>query len=614
MRKGYFKRGIAMVTASALVTAFAALPTDVAQAAGNSDRNELAAGTVEWCTEDSSMTVKLSENSDCIYYTTSSAGKTIKIPSESKFDYVEDNNLGDGDARDGYIQLDMSALSTSNLYLFYSESAEDIVAATAKDATDAAKAKIKVAKVNKMPTLAGKFFGTFDEKSKMGRAKVTTDSAIAVSEGFLAFTVSTGSAVAATTEQLSMLSCNRDAASLMYGIKGGTFAFQYTPASVTTEFSNAATSVDKIVTLERASKTVNVKIPAKSTAPSVKVDYKTDRITIPAGVEYIVKSVGTIKNTSNVWIRNTSKKSMQLPITQLVFNGSTVGKQSEAKKGIVVKARKAATTTAKASKEKVVNIFEEKATDQATLQKDTTVSVVSDGAFNISYKKVYDRTSGIQLTNYTSDNYQAALVSKSLLKGTITGGVLDKTSDIDWSKLSWTSVKPVSKSQKPGSGSIAYSKYYDKKSGKFKADDYVLLYRNVRDGKFTVRSEIKVVDFNATTMPALKQTMSMTPEGKTAVDITSGSAIQTCTAPASGGAIGTVVIDKPTKSATSKYTATVNAYTTQDCTTKSTALKLNVVKAADKVTISSKSGSTAGTYYVQIIIEGCVGVIKVEVK
>lgn len=611
MKKGYFKKGIAMVTACALVTAFATLPANVVQATGSDDS---ASGTVTWCTEDSSMTVKLSENSDCIYYATTSASSKIKIPSESKFDYVEDNNLGDGDARVGYIQLDMSSISTSNLYLFYSESAEDIVAATAKDASDADKAKIKVAKVNKMPTLAGKFFGTFDEKSKMGKAKVTTDSAIAVSEGFLAFTVSTGSAVAVTEEQLSMLSCNRDATSPMYGIKGGTFAFQYTPASVTTEFSNAATSVDKIVTLERASKTVNVKIPAKGTAPSVKVDYKTDKITIPAGVEYIVKSVGTIKNTSNVWIRNTSKKTVQLPITQLVFNGSTVGKQSEAKKGIVVKARKAATTTAKASKEKVVNIFEEKATDQATLQKDTTVSVVSDGALNISYKKVYDRTSGIQLTNYTQDNYQVALVSKSLLKGTINNGILDKTSDIDWSKISWTTVKPVSKSEKPGSGTIAYSKYYDKKSAKFKADDYVLLYRNVKDGKFTVRSEIKAVDFNETTMPALKQTMSLTPDGKPAVDISSGSAIQSYTVTATGGAIGSVTIDKPTKAATSKYTATVNAYTTQDCTTKSTALKLNVVKAADKVTISTKSGSTAGTYYVQIIIEGCVGVIKVEVK
>lgn len=612
LRKGM---AMAMATAMAFTTAFGTAPLQVAKAADSQD-----IGKVEWDSASYRLQISVDQNVDGIYVANSSVGSTLKVPASTKYEWIENDGVGDMDNNKGSITLDLSWLPASSQYVFVATDTDDIDAVakakSSEPATDAQKAKIKVLKVDKAPTLAASYVGAIDTTKKFKNVAITTDSAIKLSEGYFVFTVktATGSAFRALSkDEVEDQVCGEDfyrygedgIETDGYAVKGKKFSFGYVPENgwVTDKtLTNAASS--EILTVGRVSKLISVKLPAKKGAPAVKAEYKKDTVKLPKGAEYKVTKSGDTEADTWTQVGDAAKT---VEIAKLAPNSDATD--------VTIKVRTAATAKAPSSKARVIKVKAQTTTTSAAIQTSSDVLVASKGAFSISFKKAYDATSGIVLTNFTSDKYDYALVSKADLKGTISSGVVQKDSGIDWSKISWKSVAaPAATAAAGKTATISASTY--SKSGVLKANDYVILYRNVGNGKYTQRAEIKAVELKD--IPTLAQKMSLKAGDAAAVEITSGTSIQAVTSATTGGAIGTVTIDKATKKATEKYAVTTAVYSDEKCTTSATGLNLTVTKKTDGVDLgvntAANKKSTAGTYYVKIIIEGSVGVIKVEVK
>lgn len=609
LRKGM---AMAMATAMAFTTAFGTAPLQVAKAADNPD-----IGTVEWWNGE--LVVNVKSGLDGIYVANSSVGSTLKVPASTKYEWIENNGVGDLDNENDTITLDMSWLPASNQYVFMATDTDDIDAvAKAKasaPATDAQKEKIKVLKVDKAPTLAASYVGTIDSSKKFKNVSIATDSAIKLSEGYFVLAVkpATGSAFQALTKDEVKGNVwgdykdyeSNEMKTEGYAVKGKTFYFDYTPGNAKVHDKTLTTAASsEILTVGRSSKSISVKLPAKKGAPAVKAEYKKDTVKLPKGAEYKVTKSGDTEADTWTQVGDAAKT---VEIAKLAPNSDATD--------VTIKVRTAATAKAPSSKARVIKVKAQTTTTSAAIQTSSDVLVASKGAFSISFKKAYDATSGIVLTNFTSDKYDYALVSKADLKGTISSGVVQKDSGIDWSKISWKSVAaPAATAAAGKTATISASTY--SKSGVLKANDYVILYRNVGNGKYTQRAEIKAVELKD--IPTLAQKMSLKAGDAAAVEITSGTSIEAVTSATTGGAIGTVTIDKATKKATEKYAVTTAVYSDEKCTTSATGLNLTVTKNTDGVVLgvntAANKKSTAGTYYVKIIIEGSVGVIKVEVK
>ncbi|MBQ3601789.1 MAG: hypothetical protein II992_11395 [Lachnospiraceae bacterium] len=345
-----------------------------------------------------------------------------------------------------------------------------------------------------------------------------------------------------------------------------------------------------------AGKIINVKMSAKAKAPKVTVNYFTHTLKVSNKMEY------SLDNGAE-WNAFTGKEAY---FKDLGWDGT---------KDILVYVRTAASGKKSSSKIAYVTIKGSSDYTKITVAEESgdvkafKAAEFGSGNITVAYKTIYDKSSGVLITNGTDNMYQACIVEESVVAGLDGGKVEDGRDILDPKKV--TTALSLDGKKVEGKVAIKWTKVnaQNTKSSKCATatlqtkgleqdKNYVILYRAVDKKGTEICSNIYVAE-----LP--------------------GVFTQTITATLDGSDVPTdikVVADAPAKitlavdgkvSEKSKFTA--KAWEDEECEKSLASTKVKAVISGNELTVTPGKDCPK-EFYVKIQFEGAEKVLKFSIK
>lgn len=592
-----FKKSMAMAMATAMALSVPVLPVYQAEKveAAKADPASFSSefNYVKFSEEGEAVYVDqlADDDSKILYYAVTTANKVDSLK-ESAYEAVK---------WDGSATIDLSWVNRK----------KDQVLCLATGAS-IAEVKPFVVDMPAQQSLYVTYSGTAD-KTKKETAKFGEEGATMIGDdenGYLSFamgaskTAVSASAIEYRTVNSAWKNVEDDFDLAYYSSKGATLQMRVAPeGGYTYSASKKAEAEDSKEKYEpkydgfAAGKAVNVKIKAKAAAPKATVNFNDKVVNVPAKAEYYNEDEEKWKVVSS------DGKKATVAFEKYGWTG-------EDEK--VIWYRIAGTDKKAPSKIKYVTIKEEEDTFTSLTAPASGASIGTAPAYNsnkfeVGYKTPYDAKTALVFTNATNYTYQVGFVKDADLKDAKTGENEDKLIAASGSAIvkakdgkveKWVTVKAQdSKKNKVSTATLALPKDAKNLTPEQIAKTYKIVYRICDTEKGTrINSETRIMNVPG----VVKQDIAIAQDNKVVTTVEIGTTSSAgITATVSAGGI----------SAKGKYT--VGVYTSKECTTKYTKLKAKL--SGTTLTIKPKSGIVAGTYYVQVKVEGVSTVLEVKV-
>ena len=568
------KRTMAMITMAAMVCSIPVMPTEKTEpikVMAETDTQDECGLSIDVDFENEIATVKPEDNeweSKVLYYAVTTKDKIEKnsYPKDSAYEAVYI-----GEAKE--IEIDLSNIPMKK---------EQVLCVT-DCATIGEKIPAK-ASLPQQKTLIAKYVGALDpDKDSGSYIGNSTIGYITFSEKEDKDKVVPASAVEFRTINGDWKKADTDLlqAMTLATAKGANFQMRIAPMNNSTNSTNGTP----------AGKIVNVKMSAKAKAPKVTVNYFTHTLKVSDKMEY------SLDNGAN-WTAFTGKEAY---FKDLGWDGT---------KDILVYVRTAASGKKSSSKIAYVTIKGSSDYTKITVAEESgdvkafKAAEFGTDSITAAYKTIYDKSSGVLITNGTDNMYQACIVEASVVAGLVeddaTLNLVEVTNklSLDGKKvegkvaIKWTKVN----AQNTKSSKCATATLQTK--GIEKIEDYVILYRAVDKKGTEICSPIYVAELPG----VFTQTLTATLDGEdvsTDIKVVADAPVKITLA------VDGKVSDK------SKFIA--KAWEDESCKTSLASTKVKAVISGNELTVTPGK-DCPNKFCVKIQFEGAEKVLKFSIK
>lgn len=579
------KRTMAMITMAAMVCSIPVMPTEKTEPIKVMAETDTRATcnlniTVDFKEEIATVKPNGSWKSDVLYYAVTTKDKIAKnsYPKDSAYEAVYI-----GEAKE--IKIDLSNIPMKK---------EQVLCVT-----DCATISEKIPATASLPqqkTLVAKYVGALDPDKDSGSyignstigyitfsEKEDKDKVVPASE--VEFRTINGDWKKADTDLLQAMT--------LATAKGANFQMRIAPTDETP-----------------AGKIVNVKMSAKAKAPKVTVNYFTHTLKVSNKMEYSL-------NNGESWTAFTGKEAYFNELGKEVDKDLGKDLGWDGTKDILVYVRTAASGKKSSSKIAYVTIKKISKYPEITVAKDSEsleafkAAEFGSGNITAAYKTIYDKSSGVLITNGTDNMYQACIVEKSVVDALVPdGSKVEDGAALDPKKI--TTALSLDGKKVEGKVAIKWTKVnaQNTKSSKCatatlqtkgieKIEDYVILYRAVDKKGTEICSNIYVAELPV----VFTQTITATLDGS---DVPTTDIKVVADAPAKI----TLAVDGKV-SEKSKFTA--KAWEDESCKTSLASTKVKAVISGNELTVTPGKDCPK-EFYVKIQFEGAEKVLKFSIK